>query len=195
MPEIVYACSGALVIMTSAQNRNRPTNLLHHFSPTRGWAPTNDNLSEQKKASCIVPVFRRIRDDKHSGAPMTVAQTTPPHHFSPHGRAPANGILSGGRRRPKGCIVLVVSRHTRSLQALKSPNDTASSSFIPRPCLKVPTHSSSRSSFDIFTMGLVDTLGFCISVFGLVICLRFLLPHNMIPTIVNADRCGTISRP
>ncbi|KAH9068029.1 hypothetical protein EDB83DRAFT_2595015 [Lactarius deliciosus] len=32
-------------------------------------------------------------------------------------------------------------------------------------------------------MGLVDTLGFCISVFGLVIYLRFLLPHNLIPTI------------
>ncbi|KAH9034523.1 hypothetical protein EDB84DRAFT_1561394 [Lactarius hengduanensis] len=32
-------------------------------------------------------------------------------------------------------------------------------------------------------MGLVDTLGFCISVFGLVIYLRFLLPHNTIPTI------------
>ncbi|KAH9068028.1 hypothetical protein EDB83DRAFT_2519147 [Lactarius deliciosus] len=32
-------------------------------------------------------------------------------------------------------------------------------------------------------MGLVDTLGFCISVFGLVIYLRFLLPHNIIPTI------------
>ncbi|KAH8988365.1 hypothetical protein EDB92DRAFT_1872227, partial [Lactarius akahatsu] len=32
-------------------------------------------------------------------------------------------------------------------------------------------------------MGLVDTLGFCISVFGLVIYLQFLLPHNTIPTI------------
>ncbi|KAH9034209.1 hypothetical protein EDB85DRAFT_1948239 [Lactarius pseudohatsudake] len=41
-------------------------------------------------------------------------------------------------------------------------------------------------SFEIFTsniMGLVDALGFCISVFGLVIYLRFLLPHNTIPTI------------
>ncbi|KAI9435740.1 hypothetical protein H4582DRAFT_2130350 [Lactarius indigo] len=32
-------------------------------------------------------------------------------------------------------------------------------------------------------MSLVDTLGFCISVFGVVIYLRFLLPHNIIPTI------------
>ncbi|KAI9435739.1 hypothetical protein H4582DRAFT_2059225 [Lactarius indigo] len=32
-------------------------------------------------------------------------------------------------------------------------------------------------------MGLIDTLGFCISAFSIVIYLRFLLPHNIIPTI------------
>ncbi|KAH8988977.1 hypothetical protein EDB86DRAFT_2944842, partial [Lactarius hatsudake] len=155
-------------------------NLLHHFLPPCVAGPPL-TISRQGGRSYIVPVFRRTRDGKHSGAPgapVTVAQAPRPPP-APH----PNGILSGGKRRQKVCIVLVVSRHTRSLQVLKSPNDTASSSFIPRPCLKVPTHSSSCSSFDIFTMGLIDTLGFCISVFGLVIYLRCLLPHNIIPTI------------
>ncbi|KAH8988978.1 hypothetical protein EDB86DRAFT_3245339 [Lactarius hatsudake] len=162
---------GALVITTSAQIAQKPT------SPNE---PASSFFAPGGR-SYIVPVFRRTRDGKHSGAPgapVTVAQAPRPPP-APH----PNGILSGGKRRQKVCIVLVVSRHTRSLQVLKSPNDTASSSFIPRPCLKVPTHSSSCSSFDIFTMGLIDTLGFCISVFGLVIYLRCLLPHNIIPTI------------
>ncbi|KAH9060668.1 hypothetical protein EDB87DRAFT_572777 [Lactarius vividus] len=130
--------------------------------------------------STRVLLFRRISDGKRSKAPMTPKRTCfiiCPPVAGPPLTAPCRGEEYVGKiNRTRG-----IQTHTTVASAQK-PKRRCILALIE----KSPTHSSSCSSFDIFTsniMGLADTLGFCISVLGLVIYLRFLLPYNIIPTI------------